>query len=103
MAPSASAGIATCMTNAATPTRFHSSAKAPTIQTLAGTFIAFDKSAALAAATHADPRGAAVQARAARADGTFFYSVRTTGVYCRPSCGAGRAAPGNGAKSEGRR
>jgi AraC family transcriptional regulator of adaptative response/methylated-DNA-[protein]-cysteine methyltransferase len=24
------------------------------------------------------------------ADGTFFYSVETTGVYCRPSCGARR-------------
>src|ERR1700724_948063 len=23
-----------------------------------------------------------------RADGEFFYSVRTTGVYCRPSCPA---------------
>ncbi len=30
----------------------------------------------------------AVQRRDARADGGFFYSVRTTGVYCRPSCAA---------------
>src|SRR5947209_17548632 len=22
------------------------------------------------------------------ADGAFFFSVRTTGIYCRPSCGA---------------
>ncbi len=22
------------------------------------------------------------------ADGTFYYSVKTTGVYCRPTCGA---------------
>lgn len=36
----------------------------------------------------ADPRWAAVRTRDARADGTFFYSVKTTGVYCRPSCGA---------------
>lgn len=31
-------------------------------------------------------RWAAVQGRDANADGKFFYSVRTTGVYCRPSC-----------------
>ncbi len=30
----------------------------------------------------------AVQHRDARADGVFFYSVRSTGVYCRPSCAA---------------
>ena len=30
----------------------------------------------------------AVCRRDRSADGTFFYSVRTTGVYCRPSCGA---------------
>lgn len=41
-----------------------------------------------AAATVADPRWAAVQARDAAADGRFVYSVKTTGVYCRPSCGA---------------
>ncbi len=35
-----------------------------------------------------DPRWTAVVARDPAADGTFFYSVRTTGVYCRPSCGA---------------
>jgi AraC family transcriptional regulator of adaptative response/methylated-DNA-[protein]-cysteine methyltransferase len=29
------------------------------------------------------------------ADGTFFYSVRTTGVYCRPSCAARLARPEN--------
>jgi AraC family transcriptional regulator of adaptative response/methylated-DNA-[protein]-cysteine methyltransferase len=28
--------------------------------------------------------------RDAGADGAFFYAVRTTGVYCRPSCGARR-------------
>lgn len=48
-----------------------------------------------AAAILADPRWAAVQARDKRADGRFFYSVRTTGVYCRPSCGARRARPEN--------
>ena len=30
----------------------------------------------------------AVCRRDRSADGAFFYSVRTTGVYCRPSCGA---------------
>ncbi len=54
----------------------------------------FDKRAALAT-TVADPRWAAVQARDARADGSFFYSVRTTGVYCRPSCAARLAKPQN--------
>ncbi|VVD71675.1 DNA-O6-methylguanine--protein-cysteine S-methyltransferase/transcriptional regulator Ada [Pandoraea communis] len=35
-----------------------------------------------------DAKWAAVVARSKQADGEFFYSVRTTGVYCRPSCGA---------------
>jgi len=48
-----------------------------------------------AAATENDPRWASVVARSAEADGTFFFSVRTTGVYCRPSCGARRARPEN--------
>lgn len=42
-----------------------------------------------------DARWAAVVARSASADGTFFYSVRTTGVYCRPSCGARLPRPEN--------
>ena len=33
-------------------------------------------------------RWEAVQRRDPAADGAFFYSVRTTGVYCRPSCAA---------------
>ncbi|WKB51829.1 bifunctional DNA-binding transcriptional regulator/O6-methylguanine-DNA methyltransferase Ada [Eleftheria terrae] len=48
-----------------------------------------------AAATVADPRWADVQARDARADGRFVYSVKTTGVYCRPSCAARAARPEN--------
>lgn len=40
------------------------------------------------AAISADPRWLAVLARDSRADGSFYYSVKTTGVYCRPSCGA---------------
>src|ERR671935_2413103 len=35
-----------------------------------------------------DGRWRAVQRRDRAADGTFYYSVRTTGVYCRPSCAA---------------
>jgi AraC family transcriptional regulator of adaptative response/methylated-DNA-[protein]-cysteine methyltransferase len=35
-------------------------------------------------------RWRAVLTRDARADGAFFYSVRTTGVYCRPSCASRR-------------
>ena len=49
----------------------------------------------LAAATVSDPRWVAVVARNPAADGTFFYSVRTTGVYCRPSCAARLARPEN--------
>ena len=33
-----------------------------------------------------DPRWTAVLEREARQDGRFVYAVRTTGVYCRPSC-----------------
>jgi AraC family transcriptional regulator of adaptative response/methylated-DNA-[protein]-cysteine methyltransferase len=33
-----------------------------------------------------ESRWQAVAARDARADGTFFFAVRTTGVFCRPSC-----------------
>ncbi|MET0322307.1 MAG: bifunctional DNA-binding transcriptional regulator/O6-methylguanine-DNA methyltransferase Ada [Duganella sp.] len=35
-----------------------------------------------------DDRWAAVQQRDAGADDVFWYSVRSTGVYCRPSCAA---------------
>jgi AraC family transcriptional regulator of adaptative response/methylated-DNA-[protein]-cysteine methyltransferase len=31
-------------------------------------------------------RWAAVMHRDSRSDGTFYYAVKTTGVYCRPSC-----------------
>lgn len=47
------------------------------------------------AARAVEPAGAdawweAVTRRDASADGEFFYAVRTTGVYCRPSCPARR-------------
>ena len=38
-----------------------------------------------------DERWAAVLRRDRSMDGQFFYSVRTTGVYCRPSCASRRA------------
>ena len=41
--------------------------------------------------TEQDPRWAAVVARDRSADGSFYYSVSTTGVYCRPSCPARHA------------
>jgi AraC family transcriptional regulator of adaptative response/methylated-DNA-[protein]-cysteine methyltransferase len=46
-----------------------------------------------AAATTRDSRWASIVHRNAAADGTFYYSVTTTGVYCRPSCGARLARP----------
>ena len=42
-----------------------------------------------------DPRWQALVNRASRAEGAFYYSVRTTGVYCRPSCTARLARPEN--------
>jgi AraC family transcriptional regulator, regulatory protein of adaptative response / methylated-DNA-[protein]-cysteine methyltransferase len=42
-----------------------------------------------------DPRWPAVLARDASQDGRFYYSVKTTGVYCLPSCAARRARPEN--------
>lgn len=48
-----------------------------------------------ASATQRDPRWRQVLDRDPGADGQFWYSVRTTGVYCRPSCGARHALPEN--------
>jgi AraC family transcriptional regulator, regulatory protein of adaptative response / methylated-DNA-[protein]-cysteine methyltransferase len=42
-----------------------------------------------------DPRRALVVARDRTADGQFWYSVSTTGVYCRPSCPSRAANPKN--------
>src|SRR5688572_20299118 len=47
------------------------------------------------ATANADPRWADIVARNRGADGRFYYSVRTTGVYCRPSCGSRLARPEN--------
>ena len=53
------------------------------------------KNAQLAATAENDPRWPSVVARDPRADGTFYYSVTTTGVYCRPACAARLARPEN--------
>jgi len=42
-----------------------------------------------------DPRWARVVARDRTVDGQFWFSVVTTGVYCRPSCPSRTANPGN--------
>ena len=42
-----------------------------------------------------DPRWRRVLAREKTADGQFWYSVATTGVYCRPSCPSRIANPEN--------
>ena len=49
--------------------------------------VAMDKKQTAPFATD-DERWNAVTRRDRTADGAFFYSVRTTGVYCRPSCAA---------------
>ena len=43
----------------------------------------------------ADPRWASLAARDSAADGTFVYAVKTTRVFCRPSCPARPAKPEN--------
>src|SRR5689334_20452251 len=47
------------------------------------------------AAKAGDPRWARIVARDRMADGQFWYSVATTGVYCRPSCPSRTANPKN--------
>jgi AraC family transcriptional regulator of adaptative response/methylated-DNA-[protein]-cysteine methyltransferase len=45
--------------------------------------------------TRNDLRWPSVVARDVSADGKFYYAVKTTGVYCRPSCAARLARPEN--------
>src|SRR3954467_3249290 len=54
-----------------------------------------DKRAAARTTTERDSRWASVAGRDRAADGKFYYSVATTGVYCRPSCAARLARPEN--------
>lgn len=46
-------------------------------------------------ATLRDPRWTQMRQRDRSADGSFWYSVRSTGVYCKPSCAARPALPEN--------
>jgi AraC family transcriptional regulator, regulatory protein of adaptative response / methylated-DNA-[protein]-cysteine methyltransferase len=48
-----------------------------------------------AALIEADPRWQQVVARDRTADASFYYSVRTTGIYCRPGCAARLPKPEN--------
>ena len=50
---------------------------------------------ATAIPTAEDPRWQSVLTRDAGADGSFVYAVRSTGVYCRPSCPSRTAKPQN--------
>ncbi len=49
----------------------------------------------VAEVTVADPRWQSLVTRDRKADGTFFYSVESTRVYCRPSCPSRLARPEN--------
>ncbi len=51
-------------------------------------FMATSKDLAASPFSGDGERWAAVVRRDRSADGAFYYSVRTTGVYCRPSCAA---------------
>src|SRR5213594_4291264 len=52
-----------------------------------GRYIQHVTSAALISPpSHSDERWRAVLARERRFDGAFVYAVRSTGIYCRPSC-----------------
>src|SRR6266446_1058451 len=53
------------------------------------------KNVQLAAMTENDPRWRSVVARDPQPPLQFYYSVKTTGVYCRPSCAARLPKPEN--------
>ena len=53
------------------------------------------KSSQLTPSVADDPRWARVVSRDKTADGHLWYSVSTTGVYCRPSCPSRIANPEN--------
>jgi AraC family transcriptional regulator, regulatory protein of adaptative response / methylated-DNA-[protein]-cysteine methyltransferase len=50
---------------------------------------------AAAAATQRDPRWRRLLLRDPACDGKFFYGVKTTGVFCRPSCASRLPRPEN--------
>lgn len=49
--------------------------------------------ARFAEGTEQDPRWTSIVTRDAGADGSFYYAVTTTGVFCRPTCAARRPRP----------
>jgi len=51
------------------------------------------KNAQRAATTENNPRWPLLVAHERQADGNFYYSVKTTGVYCRRSCAACLSRP----------
>ncbi len=51
--------------------------------------------AIIAAAIEADPRWGLLKARSTEVDGSFFYSVATTGIVCRPACPSRHPKPEN--------
>ena len=53
-----------------------------------GTMVGMQTTNANTATFADDARYEAIRARDPRAEGQFFYSVATTGVYCRPTCAA---------------
>jgi len=53
------------------------------------------KAVAAATAVTGDPRWTALCARDPGAEGQFVYAVRSTGIYCRPSCPSRRPKPEN--------
>lgn len=55
----------------------------------------FEKSNIAGVPADQDPRWQAVVARDRNFDGHFYYAVKTTGIYCRPSCAARAANPEN--------
>ncbi len=55
----------------------------------------FNQSQASVIPAEQDPRWRAIEARDRAADGAFCYSVKSTGIYCRPSCPARSAKPEN--------
>src|SRR5262245_17648211 len=59
------------------------------------TMIGTEKAKGTALPIERDPRWQAVAARDRAYDGKFFYAVRSTGIYCRPSCASRQAKPEN--------
>ncbi len=57
--------------------------------------VSLEKTERVVSSIEADPRWTAIVKRDSSFDGKFYYAVKTTGVYCRPSCNARLAKPQN--------